>query len=202
MHARKRQIDLLIPALLTLALMMTGCANSDAKQGAEAEAKSSLESSVEKVEAALVEGRTDDAVKMLKALASRFPADKTPWLRIAQIRFDAGDYSDAIINAQEAIKRDPSEKGANSILTLSSLRLATKSLSDLRSQNALNGSIKSDAQDLTRTLREITGVAPVSVPGKPAAAAPPRGKMVRKTAPAPASDVGSGSGPNPFINLK
>ncbi|MFX6250426.1 hypothetical protein ABTF88_20855, partial [Acinetobacter baumannii] len=82
-----------------------------------------------------------------------------------------------IVNAQEALKRDPADKVANSIVTVSGLRLATKSLGDLRSQNALNGSVKTEAQDLTKILRESLGENTlVPAPAKPVAAVRPRGK--------------------------
>lgn len=208
MRASKFKTGLIVPALL--AVMLAGCANTQGKPSPEDEAKNTLESGVAQANTAQAEGKTDEAVSVLKVVASRFPADKTPWLRIAQIRFDAGDYSDAIVNAQEALKRDPADKVANSIVTVSGLRLATKSLGDLRSQNALNGSVKTEAQDLTKILRESLGENTlVPAPAKPVAAVRPRGKAARKAAPAPAADAdagngssGGGSGPNPFGNLK
>ncbi|WP_413457891.1 hypothetical protein [Herbaspirillum huttiense] len=203
MRASQLKSGLIIPALL--AVMLAGCANTQTKPNPEDEAKNTLESGVAQANTAQAEGKTDEAVSVLKVVASRFPADKTPWVRIAQIRFDAGDYSDAIVNAQEALKRDPADKVANSIVTVSGLRLATKSLGDLRSQNALNGSVKTEAQDLTKILRESLGENTlVPPPAKPVAAARQRGKVVRKAAPAADADAGSGggSGPNPFGNLK
>ncbi|NQE50323.1 tetratricopeptide repeat protein [Herbaspirillum rubrisubalbicans] len=207
MRASKFKVGLIVPALLVL--MLAGCANTQSKPSPEEEAKNTLESGVAQANTAQAEGKTDEAVAVLKVVASRFPADKTPWLRIAQIRFDAGDYSDAIVNAQEALKRDPSDKVANSIVTVSGLRLATKSLGDLRAQNALNGSVKTEAQDLTKILRESLGENTlVPAPAKPVAATRARGKVVRKAAPAAADTTdsgnsgGGGSGPNPFGNLK
>ncbi|MBW9334276.1 hypothetical protein FEE59_12210 [Herbaspirillum sp. RU 5E] len=203
MRASKLKSGLIVPALL--AVMLAGCANTQTKPNPEDEAKNTLESGVAQANTAQAEGKTDEAVSVLKVVASRFPADKTPWVRIAQIRFDAGDYSDAIVNAQEALKRDPADKVANSIVTVSGLRLATKSLGDLRSQNALNGSVKTEAQDLTKILRESLGENTlVPPPAKPVAAARQRGKVVRKAAPPADADSGNGggSGPNPFGNLK
>lgn len=206
MRASKLKSGLIVPALL--AVMLAGCANTQTKPSPEDEAKNTLESGVAQANTAQAEGKTDEAVSVLKVVASRFPADKTPWVRIAQIRFDAGDYSDAIVNAQEALKRDPADKVANSIVTVSGLRLATKALGDLRSQNALNGSVKTEAQDLTKILRESLGENTLVPPPAKAAAAPrARGKVARKAAPAADADAGNGSsgggsGPNPFGNLK
>ncbi|OWY30641.1 hypothetical protein [Herbaspirillum robiniae] len=206
MRVNKIKTGLVIPALLLA--MLSGCASQQPQPKPEEEAKNTLESGVAQANAAQADGKSDEAVSVLKVVASRFPADKTPWVRIAQIRFDAGDYSDAIVNAQEALKRDPADKVANSIVTVASLRLATKSLGDLRTQNALNGSVKTEAQDLTKILRESLGeTALVPPPAKPAPAARARKAPPRKAAAQPAagdadSGGGGGSGPNPFGNLK
>jgi hypothetical protein len=109
--------------------------------------------------------------------------------------------------------------------------LATKSLSDLRTQNALNGSVKSEAEDLTKILRESlgenvlvpsTGAKPVAqarpahpvrrprkgaavaaVPASPAAPSSSAPAAAPASAPTPAAKSdSSGSGPNPFGGLK
>jgi len=202
MFASKLKSGLVVPVVL--AMLLTGCANTQSKVSQERDTKNTLESGVAQANIAQAEGRTDEAVSVLKVVASRFPTDKTPWVRLAQIRFDVGDYSDAIVNAQEALKRDPADKAANGIVVVSGLRLAAKSLGDLRSQNALNGSIKSDVQELTKILRESLGeIPPAAVPVK--VAPRPRGKSANKATSATGADSGnsgSGSGPNPFGNLK
>lgn len=208
MRVSKIKTGLIIPALMLAVL--SGCASQAPQPKPEEEAKNTLESGVAQANTAQAEGKSDEAVTVLKAVATRYPADKTPWLRIAQIRFDAGDYSDAIVNAQEALKRDPADKVATSIITVSGLRLATKSLNDLRTQNALNGSVKTEAQDLTKMLRENLGETTLVPPPKPAPVAKTRSRNQRKAAPAAttsgdatggATSTG-GSGPNPFGNLK
>ncbi|HEY4317376.1 MAG TPA: hypothetical protein VGN04_07225 [Herbaspirillum sp.] len=163
-------------------------------------------------------GQPDQAIVILKTVAERYPADKTPWIRMAQIKFDGGSYGEAIIDAQEALQRDPADKVANSIVTVSSLRLATKSLADLQTQNELNGSVKTEAQDLTKILRESLGeTALVPPPAKSAAAS--RRRMPHKaaaaapgatsnaaapaapTAAAPGKESSAGGG-NPFGGLR
>ncbi|ADJ65509.1 tetratricopeptide repeat protein [Herbaspirillum seropedicae] len=200
MRASKLNVGLIVSAMLVLAL--GGCTNIQPKSNPGDDAKNALESGLAQANAAHAEGKTDEAVSVLKAVASRFPADKNPWIRIAQLRFDAGDYSDAIVNAQEALRRDPGDKVANGVVTLSGLRLAVKSSGDLRAQNALNGTLKAEAQDLTKILRENLGENNL-VP-QPKAVTPPRarGKAARKTTSASDTESGNGSGPNPFGNLK
>ncbi|WP_223248389.1 tetratricopeptide repeat protein [Sulfurirhabdus autotrophica] len=138
-----------------LSLLLSGCAvqpNKTAQENA-----TSLKTAISEANEAYQAGQADKALVMFKTTANSFPADKTPWVRIAQIKFDSGNYGDAIVNALEALQRDPNDKIANSIVAVSSLRLSTKSLSVLRSQNDLTGSLKTEAQDLAKVLRESLG---------------------------------------------
>ena len=102
-------------------------------------------------------GQKEKALTLLKAAAAAYPADKTPWLQMAQMKYDAGQYGEAIINAQEVLVRDPRDKLANSIVAISGLRLSTRALSDLSSQNNLSASLRIESQDLAKLLRESLG---------------------------------------------
>ncbi|CDG83190.1 lipoprotein [Janthinobacterium agaricidamnosum] len=143
-------------------------------------------------------GQKEAAIELWKQTATAFPADKEPWLRIAQTRYDAGQYGDAIINAQEVLLRDPADRVANSIVAISGLRLSTRALSDLSRQNNLSGSLRTESQDLAKLLRESLGET-VLVPPKaaPAPAARNRGRAAPK--PAASNDDSSA---NPFDGLK
>ncbi|MEO5795090.1 MAG: hypothetical protein ABIP34_09305 [Rhodoferax sp.] len=142
---------------LSLLVGLLGACAAPAKVVEPEAAKVTLESSLAEANSAQAAGQTDQAVILLKGATNKFPTDKTPWLRIAQIKFDSANYGEAITNALEALQRDPTDKIANSIVTVSGLRLATKSLSDLRTQNALSGTVKNEAQDLAKILRENLG---------------------------------------------
>jgi tetratricopeptide (TPR) repeat protein len=162
-----RKISFVLP--LVLVSLLSACTATPKNVVAEA-LKATVESSIAEANAAQTAGHTDQAVSLLRSATSQFPTDKSPWLRIAQIKFDSGNYGEAIINAQEALLRDPTDKVANSIVTVSGLRLATKSLSDLRVQNALSGTVKSEAQDLAKILRENLGetvLVPAATPATP-----------------------------------
>lgn len=108
-------------------------------------------------DAALAAGQSEKAVSLLKAVAVAHPVDKKPWVRMAQIRFDANNYGDAITHAQEALERDPDDTLAYSILAVSGLRVASKALADLTRRNNLQGSVRSEAQDLAKLLRTSLG---------------------------------------------
>lgn len=152
MQARK--FVLMIP--LVLAALLSACATPPKAVEEEAQ-KATIETSMEEATTAQKAGQPERALTILKAAAANFPADKQPWLRIAQMKFDTANYGEAIMNALEALQRDPTNNIANSIVAVSGLRLATKSLSDLRTQNALSGSVKTEAQDLAKLLRENLG---------------------------------------------
>ncbi|KHA80806.1 lipoprotein [Janthinobacterium lividum] len=143
-------------------------------------------------------GNNEAAMGLWKQAAVEFPADKNPWVRMAQTRYEAGQYGDAIINAQEVLVRDPADKLANSVIAISGLRLSTRALADLSRQNNLSGPLRTESQDLAKLLRESLGET-VLVPAPAAAQArdkqparPPR-KGQSKTA---------DSSANPFDGLK
>ena len=112
-----------------------------------------------KANQAAASGNKEQAVALWKQGAAAFPADKTPWLNIAQTRHEAGQYSEAIQAATEVLVRDPNDKLANSIIAIGGLRLATRALGDLSRQNNLSGTIRHESQDLAKLLRESLGEA-------------------------------------------
>lgn len=108
-------------------------------------------------DAAVMAGKADKAITILKGAGSAYPADKTPWLRIAQMRYDSKDYGDAIVNALAALERDPNDTLASSIVAVSGLRVSSKALAELTQTNNLSGSVRSEAQDLAKLLRSALG---------------------------------------------
>jgi tetratricopeptide (TPR) repeat protein len=152
-------------------------------------------------------GNKEQAVELWKKTAAAFPADKSPWSHIAQTRYDAGQYGDAIQAALEVLVRDPNDQLANSIIAISGLRLSTRALNDLSRQNSLSGSLKSESQDLAKLLRESLGEtvlvppppAPPTVRGAEREQRPVRTAKKGKAA-KPASDATASA--NPFDALK
>lgn len=144
---------LICASLLTL---LSACAEAP-KKVVEAPLPASLDSLLAQASGLSSSGQTGKAIVQLKSAASAYPVDKKPWLQMAQINFDASNYGEAIINSQEALQRDPADKLANSIVAVSGLRLSTKALADLSKQNNLSGSVRTEAQDLAKLLRESLG---------------------------------------------
>lgn len=167
----------LLPLLVGVAAL-AGCATD----GTGTTARRAVSDNIyAEADAALASGHSDKAVGLLRDASRAHPVDKKPWVRMAQIRFDATQYGEAISNAQEALARDPDDTLAYSIMAVSGLRVASKALADLTRKNNLQGSVRSEAQDLAKLLRTSLGEE-VLVTARPAARPAP----ARKTPSAPA----------------
>lgn len=148
-----RKINLLF--CVSLIVLLSGCADSP-KKVTDFQAPS-LDTMLAKASASSNAGQSEQALSQLKSATGSYPADKKPWLQMAQINFDSANYGEAITNALEVLQRDPADKIANSIVAVSGLRLSTKALADLSQQNNLSGSVRNEAQDLAKLLRESLG---------------------------------------------
>jgi hypothetical protein len=188
--------------MLGCAALLTACATDGTTPSATA-ARPTLERVLADASAANVAGQPDQAFVLLKGGAAAYPADKGPWLQMAQMRFDRGNYGDAISNALEALQRDPDDKLANSIIAVSGLRLSTRAIGELTRKNNVSGSLRSEARDLAKLLRTSLGeevlVPAAGVAGKARAGAKP----VREAANSKAKAAPpAASGQDPFGGLK
>ncbi|WKB52780.1 hypothetical protein [Eleftheria terrae] len=172
-------------------------------------------------EAAAAQQRGDIAksLSLLSEAARAHPASKQPWLRTAQVQFDAMNYGAAIVASQEVLQRDTADLTARSIIAVSGLRASAAALAHLRQMNSVNGSTRVEAEGLARTIREAIGE-PVLLPPQSARAttAGPSGsarRAVTRTAPsaaatppaaaekaAPGQPSPSSGGRNPFGALQ
>lgn len=187
-----RRLSIVVAA----AALLAGCATAPVS-----EPKKRLASAPDmaaEAEAALAAGRSDKAVELFTAISRAQPLDKQPWLRMAQIQFDGAQYGPAIASAQEALARDANDTLAYSILAVSGLRVASRALADLTRKNNLQGSVRSEAQELAKLLRTTLGE-DVLVAGRPGARkeAPPR-----KAQPQPAQPARQSADANPFDVLR
>jgi tetratricopeptide (TPR) repeat protein len=189
-----------LPCVASL-MLLSGCATDGETVRIEKPQAATLERALADAGTAQAAGQNDKAQTILKTAAANYPADKTPWLHLAQIKFDRASYGEAIMNALEALQRDPTDKLGNSIVAVSGLRLSTKALADLSQQNNLNGSLRSEAQDLAKLLRTSLGedvLVPVAnpAPRKPAPA------PAKKAAATPGKNSSQGNSSDPFGGLK
>lgn len=189
----------LIPGIAVVALL-SGCATTDTSPAGKSHG--TVADAVVSANAAAKAGQKDKALSILHDAAQANPTDKTPWIRMAQIRYDAHDYGQAIILAQQALQRDGNDMVSHSIVAVSGLRVASKALADLTRKQNLAGTIRSEAQDLAKLLRASLGEEEL-VPSRPivrpvaSTARPPK-------SPTPAAPAVKNSKPSddPFAELK
>jgi tetratricopeptide (TPR) repeat protein len=184
------------------AAALAGCASTGDQAGSKS-SSAALDTVYAEADAALAGGQGEKAMSLLAAAGRAHPVDKKPWVRMAQIRFDAASYGEAISHAQEALVRDPDDTLAYSILAVSGLRVASKALADLTRKNNLQGSVRSEAQDLARLLRSSLGEEVLVARNPPQRKEPLRAKPAQAPTPVASSSPAKGNGSkDPFDVLK
>jgi len=168
----------LMPSLICLA-MLSACATTAPVAGS-AKPAHTMAATMAEVDAAVMAGQNDKAYALLKGAGSAYPTDKTPWVRMAQMRFDSTDYGDAIVDALEALQRDPDDTLANSIVAVSGLRVTSKALADLSKKNNLSGNVRTEAHELAKLLRTSLGEEVLVANGGRSSAARPKDAPNRK----------------------
>lgn len=141
------------------------CASNSGRPSPE-QAAADLQSHMDQAQAARQSGDLPKATALLQDAAKANPTSKQPWVKLAQMQFEAGNYSAAIVAAEEALQRDASDATALSVLSVGGLRIAAGGLQQLRKGSAVSGSTRSEAEALARTIRESLGEE-VLVPGAP-----------------------------------
>ncbi|VXA92079.1 M48 family metallopeptidase [Massilia sp. 9I] len=185
--------------LIVGVVALAGCASGPQSGGSTSTAAAGEQVFTE-ADKAIASKQEEKAYAMLKAAGEAHPVDKRPWVKMAQIRFNAGVYGEAITNAQEALERDPDDTVAHSIVAVSGLRVASKALADLTRKNNLNGDVKSEAQDLAKLLRTSIGD-PIIVPKDTKTKTEPRRAPSVPAQPAPPTKAASND-KDPFGSLK
>jgi predicted Zn-dependent protease len=186
----------LMPSVVCVAIL-TACASGGQGSGSAPKVPT-VAAAMAEADAAVMAGQNDKAYTILKGASSAFPTDKAPWLRMAQMRFDSKNYGEAIVNALEALQRDPDDTLANSIAAVSGLRVTSGALGELSHKNHLTGNVRTEAQDLAKLLRTSLGE-DVLVPG--AAPRQARKEPAKRAASIPAQRASAASS-DPFGALK
>ena len=153
--------------LSVLALVaLTACSSMQSPSVAPAQpapAIVSMDEWMARGDAAVQEGDHTKARDAWRAAAKDYPTAKQPWLKLSEDYFNAADYGNAVLAAQEALQRDPHDRLANSVLAVSGLRLTAGSLAALRDDGAYAVGSRDEAVAVTHSLREALGE-PVLVP--------------------------------------
>lgn len=183
--------------------------NDPATAPAPAPAVVSLDEWMNRGDAALKDADHIKARDAWRAAARDYPTAKQPWLQLSEDYFNAADYGNAVLAAQEALQRDPRDRTANSVLAVSGLRLTAGSLAALREEGSYPVGSRSEAVSVTKALREALGE-PVLVPSPDAAsktkrpvtrrASRPNGAASAESAETPASPPPASG--NPLNKLK
>lgn len=163
--------------VVSVLVALSACTTAP-KQADSAATAERVAESIQTADKAQKLGKTDEALTELDSAIKIDPASKLPWLRKAQIYFDARQYGLAITTAQEALQRDTHDLTAQSILAVSGLRVSAQALEQLRKVNEVNGSARTEAESVAKLIREALGE-PILVPAVDAASAP----VVSKPAP-------------------
>lgn len=183
--------------LAACGLILSACASAPPPAvQVQAPAPPSIDDILSKASLALNADQQGQALLLLEQAARSFPENKTPWLRIAQIKYDSSQYGEAIMNAQEAMLREPGERSANGIVALSGLRLSARALADLRRDNQLTDAVRTESQDLAILLRASLGETILTRPKNKNATN--LRESSKKTRSRPAAEVSA----NPFSALK
>ncbi len=170
---------------LACALLLGGCASAPAPV-----APATVASMLGDANAAIAQGKNEQAILILRSAAAIFPGDTAPRLRAAQLQFECHNYGEAIFYAQEVLDRDPGDMAALSILAAAGLRVSSKAHNDLAARNTLSGSVRVEAQDLAKVIRaHINGAI---IPHAKAPARPVERRQAAASTPAAPSSKVSG----------
>jgi hypothetical protein len=189
----------LVAVPITCVVLLSACASTASTASHAGKAAPTMASAMAEADAAVLAGQSDKAYAILKNAGAAFPTDKTPWVRMAQMRFDSTNYGAAIVDALEALERDPDDLLANSIVAVSGLRVTSKALADLSQKNNLTGNVRTEAQDLAKLLRTSLNE-DVLVPNSRPAATRPKEPVKKPAATAPVARSAPSS--DPFGALK
>lgn len=166
----------------------------------------SFETTMANAEAQVATVGAEASINAFEAAAKADPTRKEPWVRIAQLQFDRGNYARAIVAAEEVLQRDPDDLVADGVLTAAGFRVANQSLQRLQGRGALaSDTARKEAQTLADTLRATMGDA-VLVAEKPKPKQPRAGTRRGNTqttapaTPAPARQT-RGDNADPFQNI-
>jgi tetratricopeptide (TPR) repeat protein len=138
---------------------LSACTSAPKKDDAAVKlaAQAQLNDSLAAADKAQKAGNTEQALTQLDVAIKADPASKEPWLRKAQIHFEAKQYGLAITEAQEVLQRDVNDLTAKSIQAVSGLRVSAQALEQLRKANEVTGSTRSEAESVARLIREALG---------------------------------------------
>lgn len=140
----------LVPLAGALALL-AGCATTMPQSDAE------YTQAIAAAQRTFTQSGPDQAVASFEEIARRNPTRGEPWAYVARIQFDQEKYGQAIVAADEALSREPENTVAKSVRVVAGMRVALRSLADLRADSRLASTTRGEALVLANSLREALG---------------------------------------------
>jgi hypothetical protein len=223
LHIKTKNMSNLYRLLVAVISCLLISACSTAGKTTDPERRASLDTLLKQADGELVQGRSEQSIALLNQAARENPTSMQPWLKMANIWFNAANYPSAILSANEVLKREADNQEAKSILVVAGLRVAAGAITGLVQQNQVNYSARTEAENLTKALRValgekvlVPGAADTAQPPAPAPAthrykhvatskraAPPRAAApIASAEPAPHPVATSSGGSDPFKSLK
>jgi hypothetical protein len=199
-------------ALLACVTFLTACSTTNGLNGGAGQ--HTLESLTREADAELAKGQREKAIALLNQAAKENPTSMVPWLKMANLSFEAGNYPSSILAANEVLQRDAGNQEAKSLLVVSGLRVAAGAVTGLRSSSSVSSGARVEAENLTNSLRTVLGeTVLVPAPAEPRLssasartrpASQPRSHSASASKAARAAGPGSSEagGADPFKSLK
>lgn len=176
-HVRRGMAYAVMIPLLSVIAACSSLTKPDT-EAAQKLTREKVEARVNAADAALQQGQTQQAMEQLEQAIKIDPSAKQPWVRKAQIRFEAREYGYAINDAKEVLQRDVNDLTAQSILAVSGLRVSAEALAHLRNVDGVKGTTRSEAENVAKLIRESLGE-PILVAPQPDVMPPVAGRSRR-----------------------
>jgi tetratricopeptide (TPR) repeat protein len=145
-------------ACVAAGLLLAGCVTPPQQDSTALQAATpSLEQMLSDAALQKQQGSVERERDAYRAAARAYPTRKEPWQRLAESYFDAGDYGNAILAAQEVVQRDAADPVAQGVLAVSGLRVSSQALGELRARTGMTTDTRKQAEEVVKTLREMLG---------------------------------------------
>lgn len=148
-----RPINLRAMLVVLPVLLMVGC-SSHAVKKPQPPSYSQLMQQAQTSQAA---DEMEKAKSLYRQAADADPTRAAPWYQLARIDFNRQEYGRSITSAREALKRNPTDTKAQSLLTVSGLRVAIQALGSLRDETDPQGPAHQVALQLVQKMRTVLG---------------------------------------------
>jgi outer membrane protein assembly factor BamD (BamD/ComL family) len=168
----------------------------------------SLDTLVTQAKTEFAIGTDAKAIALLNRAAKENPTSTVPWLILSDYWFKAENYSSAIVNANEVLKREPQNQEAKSVLVMAGLRIASRAAIGLVPQSPVNTGVRAEAENLTLKIGNSLGEKELAAAPVPVAKPLPskhHNRHAYKEAPVAVSKTAnnaSGNEADPFRALK